>query len=721
MLRLCASGTRPGPAAPHPSRTTRPCVLALFMTILILPRLAAPARAAGLLIADSGLGGILEIKQHAVNVVINNGVAVTTVTQVFQNTEDRQVEALYTFPVPRGGSVANFSMWINGKEMVGEVLEKKRAREIYDSYKVRKRDPGLLEQVDYRTFEMRVFPIAPRAEQRVQVTYYQELNFDHDWATYVYPLATQTRPVTTSRTSGKFSIHADVKSEIPIVEMESPSHAKDFAFVQRSDNFREASLEATGGDLSRDVVLAFHCARPRTGIDVITSKTSADEDGYLSLTLTAGEELPKQDVAMDYTFVLDVSGSMNDDGKLDLSRRAVQAFINSLGETDRFEVISFNVQPVPAFKALRSADADAKKAAEQFLGNREARGGTVLNPAITTAYKYADAARPLNVIILSDGLTEQAERAQLVSLIGQRPKGTRVFCIGVGNDVNRALLEQLATDSGGLAAFVSREDSFERQAASFRRKLMRPVASGVAIAFDGVQVYDVEPKQLPNLYHGMPVRLYARYKGSGPVKINVSGDVAGKPLATSVSIDLPKQELANPEIERMWAWHKIDRLLKEADGTGSRSSSTLDEIVKLGEAYSIASEYTSFIVLENDAEFQRWHIDRRNALRIERDRSAQQKLTAQLDVMRNRSTEALGPEAVVDESKKLVTSAIPAQSGSPAVNTTTGSHPGSRDLNFGSGGSGGGALDPVSVAIMAGAAGIAASRLRRRRHAGEPR
>ena len=69
-------------------------------------------------------------------------------TQVFQNTEDRQVEALYTFPVPKGASVANFSMWINGKEMVGEVVEKKRAREIYDSYKRRRRDPGLLEQVE---------------------------------------------------------------------------------------------------------------------------------------------------------------------------------------------------------------------------------------------------------------------------------------------------------------------------------------------------------------------------------------------------------------------------------------------------------------------------------------------------------------------------------------------------------------------------------------------
>lgn len=79
--------------------------------------------------SDGGFGGVLEIREHEIQVVIN-GVAVTHVTQVFHNTENRQVEALYTFPVPKGASVANFSMWINGKEMIGKVLEKQRFRKI---------------------------------------------------------------------------------------------------------------------------------------------------------------------------------------------------------------------------------------------------------------------------------------------------------------------------------------------------------------------------------------------------------------------------------------------------------------------------------------------------------------------------------------------------------------------------------------------------------------
>jgi len=195
------------------------------------------AHAAGLLIADGGLGGVLEIKEHDVQVTINNGVAVTKVTQIFHNTEKRQVEALYTFPVPKAASVANFSMWINGKEMVGEVLEKQRAKQIYESYKQMRRDPGLLEQTDYRTFDMRVFPIGPDADQKVQITYYQELDYDHDTATYVYPLATATRRGVDARATEKLTIGFDVKSAVPIVAVDSPSHT--FAVAKHSDQRSE--------------------------------------------------------------------------------------------------------------------------------------------------------------------------------------------------------------------------------------------------------------------------------------------------------------------------------------------------------------------------------------------------------------------------------------------------------------------------------------------------
>ena len=682
------------------------------------------AHAAGLLIAEGGFGGVLEIEEHTVQVTINNGIAVTEVTQVFRNTEDRQVEALYTFPVPKGASVANFSMWINGREMVGEVIEKERAREIYNSYKVQRKDPGLLEQADFKTFEMRIFPIGPRAEQRVQITYYQELDVDHDWATYVYPLATVSRPGLDARTRGTFGLNLEVRSEVPITELESPSHGEEFATVRHGEDHWQASLETAGGDLNRDLVLAYKLSRPRTGIDLIASKERG-EDGYFQMTLTLGEELAQRDQGMDYVFVLDVSGSMDEDGKLALSRGSLGAFMEALEESDRFEVITFNVASRELFRGLQPANDANRRQAVDFLRSQEARGGTFLEPALRSAYRYKAADRPLNVIVLSDGMTEQGERQALLRLIGERPSGTRVFAIGVGNEVNRPLLEQLAQDAGGLAAFLSRGDNFDRQAQAFRRKLLRPVASNIEITLDGADAYDLEPQKIPDLYHGTPVRLYGRYRQDGPVMVRLRADIGGEVLERAVEIEIPK-DADNPEIERMWAWHRVQRLLKEADRAGNRGS-VVDEIVRLGEGYSIVTEHTSFLVLENDAEYQRWQIQRRNATRIERDRRKQARVRAELEKLRTRSVDksldGIGPVApkAPGEEKTLPKIAQPA--GSPDAPPLMAQRPrpqsreSSGDVDFG----GGGAFDPLSALVAIALAGLALAGRHRAPRESEPR
>ena len=588
-----------------------PMVVIAAMMLAVTMASTPEVKAAGLLIADGGVGGLLEIKEHDVHVTINNGIAVTDVTQVFLNTENRQVEALYTFPVPKGASVANFSMWINGKEMIGEVVEKDRAREIYNSYKMKRQDPGLLEQVDYKTFEMRVFPINAGAEQKVRITYYQELNVDHDRGTYVYPLATVTRKGIDSKTTGGFAINVEIKSAIPLVSVASPSHKDAFVVVKHSDDYAVASLESTGGSLASDVVVTYEIVRPKSGIDLIASKKITD-DGYFCMTITAGKELAEQDAGMDYIFVLDVSGSMANDGKLIVSKNALEAFTEEIGENDRFEVMTFNVTPHVLFGDLKAGTESVKTQARAFMATQEARGRTELVPAMTAAYKYGDPDRTLNVVILSDGMTEQGERQTLLQMIQSRPGNARVFCVGIGNEVNRPLLEQMADDSGGLAAFISRGDDFKQAARGFKRKLMRPVATGLQLDFGGLHVYDVEPRVLPNLFHGSPIRLYGRYHGSGDAAITLSGNIQGVSMKQTVAISFPQLDDQNPEIERMWAWKRVDRLLKDADRTGDRGP-VLDEIILLGEEYSIVTEYTSFLVLENDAEYKRWKIERRNS------------------------------------------------------------------------------------------------------------
>src|SRR5439155_13707488 len=141
--------------------------------------------------------------------------------------------------------------------------------------------------------------------------------------------ATVTRKGVDSHTTGKFAIGFDVKSAIPIVELESPSHGQAFAIGKHSETYWQANLETTGGSLGRDVVLACHIARPKTGMDLITSRSEGQE-GFFCLTLAAGQEVAQKQEGMDYVFVVDVSGSMADAGKLLMSKDSVGAFLSEL-------------------------------------------------------------------------------------------------------------------------------------------------------------------------------------------------------------------------------------------------------------------------------------------------------------------------------------------------------------------------------------------------------
>jgi len=184
--------------------------------------------------------------------------------------------------------------------------------------------------------------------------------------------------------------------------------------------------------------------------------------------------------------------------------------------------------------------------------------------------------------------------------------------------------------------------------------------------------------------------------------VTVHADVDGAELRQSATINFSANGSENPEIERMWAFHRVQRLLREADRTGSRAD-VVPEIVRLGEAYSIMSEYTSFLVLENDTEYRRWKLDRQNALRVARDRKGQRDLDTRLAALRKAVPEDLGSPVDVGPN---VAAQPAAQRSQPAL-----TQPGSTPRG---GSSGGGALDPLTGAITLGLSALALMRHRRR-------
>jgi len=123
------------------------------------------AAASGLLTA-SGSNTDLEIQDHVVSVSIEDGYAITTVDNTFYNPSNSELEAVYEFPVPKNGTVAEFTVWIDGKAIIGEVVEKERAKKLYESEKAAGRDAGLTEKVSFYRFESKVSPVRPQQTRR---------------------------------------------------------------------------------------------------------------------------------------------------------------------------------------------------------------------------------------------------------------------------------------------------------------------------------------------------------------------------------------------------------------------------------------------------------------------------------------------------------------------------------------------------------------------------
>ena len=114
---------------------------------------ASPGQAAGLIRPRGRLGGRVQMQSHQVSVHLRREVAVTEVHLVLQNLEDRAVEAQYYFPLPADATISDFTMWIQGREVIGEVIERGRAASVYRDYKPKdptppRKDPGLVEQLD---------------------------------------------------------------------------------------------------------------------------------------------------------------------------------------------------------------------------------------------------------------------------------------------------------------------------------------------------------------------------------------------------------------------------------------------------------------------------------------------------------------------------------------------------------------------------------------------
>ena len=547
----------------------------------------------------------LPIKSIKIDVNVASQVATTHVEQIFRNETDATLEGTYLFPIPESASISEFAIWDGDRRLVGEVRSREEARRIYDEIVRRQRDPGLLEYAGKDLFQASIFPIPPRSDKKLELTYTQVLRAEAGTVAYRYPLGTGKQVARIGSVSG----HVELQSQSPLRNIYSPSHAVD---IKHNGERRSlVSFETTGDKEPQDFQLFYTTSRDDFGLTLITHRETG-KDGYFLLMISPKDDWSEQEyAAKDIVFVLDTSGSMSDSGKMEKARAALLYGIRILRPQDRFNVISFAGEDRLMERALIRADDLGRKRGEEFVNSLRPVGGTNINQALLTAIpQFQSSDRPRILVFMTDGLPTVGETniSRIVENVrAARQPGIRLFTFGVGYDVNTALLDKLAAENGGVADYVEPKEDLEVKVSNFFAKINHPVLTDLQLDMAGVETDLVYPRALPDVFRGSQVTLIGRYKNAIDmeyVRLSLRGN-AGRSAKTFFydNLRFPLRNEQNDFLPRLWATRRVGWLMEQIRTNGEQRE-LRDEIVDLGTRYGIVTPYTSYLALEPGAERQ---------------------------------------------------------------------------------------------------------------------
>src|SRR5262245_24695347 len=321
----------------------------------------------------------LELREYRVDVHIEDGFARTTIDQTFFNSSESRLEGTFRFPLPADASLSRLAMYVEGTLMEGGMAERDHARAVYERILRSMRDPALLEWVDGTTFKMRVFPLEPRQEKRIVLSYAQRLPALYDRTSYRFPAGHSLTQVK------KWSFHATVKNA-GTLNWSSPTHPGMTARREDSgDLILDASAEKVQAD--RDVALELFDKGDAGGERVRWNAASQDGARYVMLRYRPSLPAAPRRERRDWLFLVETSADRDP-----LIARAqielVRAILKNAEHDDTINVLTAGTVARPFAPKAVSATSDHVAAAVEFLERAQLIGALDLGAAF-------DAARPL--------------------------------------------------------------------------------------------------------------------------------------------------------------------------------------------------------------------------------------------------------------------------------------------------------------------------------------
>lgn len=555
----------------------------------------------------------LPLKSTSADVSIAGVIANVKVQQVYQNTGEKPIEAIYVFPASTRAAVYSMSMTIGERVLIAKIQEKEQARQNYEAAKQNGQSATLLEQMRPNVFQMNVANIMPGDKIVVELCYTELLIPEEGVYEFVYPTVVGPRysnePEATASANDKwvsnpythegekptytFDFTASINGGMPIRQVACPTH--DLVIQYSNPSVANLTLKNKGSfEGNRDVIVQYKLAENKIESGLLLYRgSSPHENFFLTMIQPPPRPEPDQIPAREYIFIIDVSGSMYG-FPLETTKKLMKNLISNLRESDKFNVMLFAGSASVMSQESVPATKDNLDKAINWIEKEQGGGGTELLPALQKALAI-EKARGFSrtFVIATDGYVSIEKES--FDLIRNNLGNSNFFAFGIGSSVNRYLIDGIAFAGKGEGFIVTDPSECDAKAERFRKMIQSPVLTDVKIDFGGFDVYDVEPLNVPDVLAERPVIIFGKWKGEPKGTIKVKGITGKNNFDWTLDVSTVVPDDKNVALKYLWARERI-RII---DDLGNKDENAKKEVTELGLKYNLLTNYTSFIAIDS--------------------------------------------------------------------------------------------------------------------------
>jgi Ca-activated chloride channel homolog len=558
--------------------------------------------------------------QHTdVSVRVAEMMAVYTVTQTFENPFVQPIDAVYVFPLGDEAAVSGFEMQVGERTITGEIQRREQARQTYENARASGHTAALVEQDKANVFAQRIANIAPRERIKVTFEYTELLSYADGRYELVFPLVVgprylpdtavgkspvgahkaggRGRPGVTSvpyladnRDASTVSFTAEIDAGVPVHGVDSPSH--DLDIVEVSPSRTKVTLHAADEIPNRDLILRYQVAGPQTMVGVMAHRVR--DDGAFVLVVQPKADYRTGDIApRDVMIVIDRSGSM-EGVPLEQAKAVAAGILDTITARDTFNILTFADTVETMAQTPVVGDAAGLRLGHDFLAAFASGGGTEMQQGLLASLQSTPGADRIRIVyLLSDGFVGNDD--VVVNAAKTVLGHNRLYPVGIGSSVNRALMDQLGEVGRGFSSYLTPAEQAAALVPGLVRRSAYPYLTNVSIDWGGLAVVGVTPERIPDVYAGLPLIVSAQYTKPGTGRITIRGTVAGKPVEIPLEVTLP-EHLDNPAIASLWARRRIHALtIAEPAGLSHLAA---EEVASIGLRYHLVTQETSFVAVD---------------------------------------------------------------------------------------------------------------------------